>query len=227
MQLAKSPLLEKYDLSSLFIIFCGGSPLSNDIVNAVKRRLNLIGILQGFGMSEMSFSVLEQNPLNSTEGSVGRLQPGTWGKIIDPETKVILGPGEHGEMCFKGSAIMKGYISNRTATNSIIDADDWLHTGDIGYYNNDGEWFIVDRIKELIKYKGYQVPPAELEAVLLSHPKILDAGVIGVPNDASGELARAFVVKRPDVRLTDREIIDYVAGNCSSCLKKKITENNK
>lgn len=108
---------------------------------------------------------------------------------------------------------MKGYIGDKLATSATIDKQGWLHTGDIGYYDRDGEWFIVDRIKELIKYKGFQVPPAEIEAVLLTHPGVKDVGVIGTPDEVAGELAVAFVVLQPNAVLTKEEVIQYVAGN--------------
>lgn len=109
--------------------------------------------------------------------------------MINPETGKILGPYEEGELCFKGKIIMKGYVGNEAATKETIDDDGWLHTGDVGYFDNDYHFYIVDRLKELIKYKGFQVAPAELEAILLSHPKVQDAAVIGKPDEASGEVS--------------------------------------
>lgn len=130
--LAKSPLVDKYDLSSLFVIGCGAAPLSKEISDAVKERLNIIALRQGYGMSEMTLSVLAQTEEFDKVGSVGTLRAGTWGKIIDPETGKALGPNQRGEMCFKGSSIMRGYIGNKEATRQTIDSDGWLHTGDIG-----------------------------------------------------------------------------------------------
>lgn len=210
--LAKSPLVDKYDVSSLIIIGCGAAPLSKEIGDAVKARLNILALRQGYGMSEMTLSVLAQTEGFEKVGSVGTLRPGTWGKVIDPETGKALGPNQRGEMCFKGSPIMRGYIRNPMATKQTIDADGWLHTGDVGYYDDDGEWFIVDRLKELIKYKGFQVPPAEIEAILLTHPDIIDAAVIGVPDENAGELPFAFVVRKPNANLTEKHVIDFVAS---------------
>lgn len=113
---------------------------------------------------------------------------------------------------------MKGYIGNKQATSETIDADGWLHTGDIGYYDRNGEFYIVDRIKELIKYKAFQVPPAEIEALLVTHPKIKDAGVVGVPHEQSGEAAFAFVVKQPNAQITENDVAQYVAGYLSILL---------
>ncbi|XP_037030650.1 4-coumarate--CoA ligase 1-like [Bradysia coprophila] len=213
--LAKHPLVSKYDLSSLLVIFCGAAPLSKEIEDEVYKRIGVLAIRQGFGMSEMTLSVLSQDQEHCSSGSVGCLRPGMYGKVIDPDTGKILGPNEHGELCFKGSAVMKGYIGNQQATQQTIDDDGWLHTGDIGYFDDNHEWFIVDRIKELIKYKGFQVPPADVEKVLLTHPDIMDAGVVGVPNEAAGELPMAFVVKKRNAKLTEKDVIDYVAEKMS------------
>lgn len=213
--LAKSPLVDKYDISSLMIIGSGAAPLSKEVEDAVRQRLNIFAIRQGYGMSETTLGVLIQTPETETPGSVGTLRGGVWGKVIDMKTGKPLGPNQRGEMCFKGSSIMKGYINNKKATRDTIDKDGWLHTGDVGYYNESKEWFIVDRIKELIKYKGYQVPPAEIEAILLTHPDVLDAAVIGIQDEMAGELPFAFVVRKPDSHLQQQDIIDYVASKFS------------
>lgn len=210
--LAKSPLVDQYDLSSLLLLGCGAAPLSKEINDAVCKRLNIFALRQGYGMSEMTFSVLTQSEGFDKTGSVGTLRAGVYGKVIDTETGEPLGPHQRGEMCFKGSSIMRGYINNKEATQQIIDSDGWLHTGDIGYYDDDHEWFIVDRLKELIKYNGYQVPPAEIEAILLGHPHILDAAVIGIPDEKAGELPFAFVVRKPNTNLSQKDVIDFVAG---------------
>lgn len=210
--LAKSPLVDKYDVSSLLILGCGAAPLSKEISDAVQSRLNVLALRQGYGMSEMTLSVLAQTEGFDKVGSVGTLRSGVWGKVIDPETGKALGPNQRGEMCFKGSSIMRGYIRNELATKQTIDADGWLHTGDVGYYDDDSEWFIVDRLKELIKYKGFQVPPAEIEAILLTHPDIIDAAVIGIPDENAGELPFAFVVPKPNANLSKEDVINFVAS---------------
>lgn len=135
-------------------------------------------------------------------------------KVVDENGK-SLGPNQPGEICFKGDLIMKGYVNDMEATKNAIDKDGWLHTGDIGFYDTDKHFFIVDRLKELIKYNAYQVAPAEIEALLLSNPKVKDCGVIGIPDEKAGELPFAFVVKQPGVKLTDKEIIQFVADNTS------------
>jgi acyl-CoA synthetase (AMP-forming)/AMP-acid ligase II len=135
--------------------------------------------------------------------------PNTECKIIDLETGKPLGPGERGEICVRGPQVMKGYLNKPNATAQTIDADKWLHTGDIGYADEDGHFFIVDRAKELIKYKGFQVPPAELEAVLLTHPSIADAAVIPYPDDEAGEVPKGIIVlKEPS---EPQAILEFVA----------------
>ncbi|CRL01182.1 CLUMA_CG014410, isoform A [Clunio marinus] len=212
--LAKSPLLNNYDLKSLRFIFCGAAPLSKDLENAVRKRLKNSQLLikQGYGMSETTFGVLMQKNIVKG-GSVGDVNPGVYAKVIN-EKGISLGPLQKGELCFKGSVIMNGYIGNTKATREVIDEDGWLHTGDIGYYDEDLQFFIVDRIKELIKWKGYQVPPAEIEALLLTHPKIKDCGVIGKADELAGELPLAFVV-RSDPELTKDEVIEFVKDSLS------------
>lgn len=210
--LAKSPLIDQYDLSSLVAIGCGAAALSKELSETVKSRLGILAIRQGYGMSEMTLGVLAQSIEHDKPGGVGTLRAGVWGKVIDPDTGRTLGPNQPGEMCFKGSIIMRGYRGNETATKQTIDPDGWLHTGDVGYYDEDREWFIVDRLKELIKYKGFQVPPAEIEAILLTHPDVFDAAVIGVPDERAGELPFAFVVRKPNTHLTEKDVIEFVAS---------------
>uniref|UniRef100_A0A1A9VQZ3 Luciferin 4-monooxygenase n=1 Tax=Glossina austeni TaxID=7395 RepID=A0A1A9VQZ3_GLOAU len=212
--LAKNPIVDKYDLSSLLVLLCGAAPLSKETEDQIKERIGVPIIRQGYGLSETTLSVLTQNDNACKPGSVGALKIGVYAKIIDPDTGRTLGPNQRGELCFKGDCIMKGYIGDVKSTQSSI-IDGWLHTGDIGYYDEDFEFFIVDRIKELIKYKGFQVPPAEIEAILLTNPKVKDAAVIGKPDEEAGELPMAFIVSQPNVQLGEQEIIDFVAQRAS------------
>src|SRR6266542_7069818 len=149
------------------------------------------------------------DPAQVKFGSVGLAAPNTECKIIDLETGESLGPNKEGEVCVRGPQIMMGYLNRPEATAATIDPDRWLHTGDIGYADDDGHFYIVDRAKELIKYKGFQVPPAELEALLLMHPCVADAAVIPYPDDEAGEVPKAFVVLR-GVATAD-EIMEFVA----------------
>ncbi|XP_058449941.1 uncharacterized protein LOC131429669 [Malaya genurostris] len=213
--LAKHPLVDSYDLSSIHTLLCGAAPLSKETEDLVKQRLNVQYVRQGYGMSETTLATLIQNGDDHKSGSVGKVQVGTFAKVIDLVTGKTLGPNQHGELCFKGSQIMKGYVGNEKATGETIDKDGWLHSGDVGYFDEDLEFFIVDRLKELIKYKGYQVPPAELEAILLTNPKVKDAAVVGLPDDMVGELPLAFVVKQDNVSIDEEEIKNYVAARTS------------
>uniref|UniRef100_A0A1A9X195 Luciferin 4-monooxygenase n=1 Tax=Glossina brevipalpis TaxID=37001 RepID=A0A1A9X195_9MUSC len=212
--LAKHPIVDKYDLSSLLALLSGAAPLGKETVNQIKERIGVPIIRQGYGLSETTLSVLVQNDDACKPGSVGTLAMGTYAKIIDPDTGKILGPNQRGELCFKGDCIMKGYIDDAKSTRSSI-INGWLHTGDIGYFDENFEFFIVDRIKELIKYKGFQVPPAEIEALLLTNSKIKDAAVIGKPDEEAGELPMAFIVTQPKIQLSEQEVIDFVAQRAS------------
>ncbi|XP_014093250.1 luciferin 4-monooxygenase [Bactrocera oleae] len=212
--LAKHPLVDKYDLSSLMVLLCGAAPLSKETQDLITERIGVPIIRQGYGLSESTLSLLVQNDGACKPGSVGSVKLGIYAKVIDTETGKTLGPNQRGELCFKGDCIMKGYVGDTKSTQSMIQ-DGWLHTGDIGYFDDDFEFFIVDRIKELIKYKGFQVPPAEIEALLLTHRKIKDAAVIGKPDEESGELPLAFVVKQPNAVLSEDDVIKFVAENAS------------
>lgn len=178
-------------------------------------RIGVPLIRQGYGLSEATLSLTVQSDGHDTPGSVGTVRADTYAKVIDTETGKPLGPNQRGELCFKGDVIMKGYVGDKKATEQTIDSDGWLHTGDIGYYDEEFNFFVVDRIKELIKYKGFQVPPAEIEALLLTHPKIKDAAVIGIPDEASGELPMAFVVKHGTDNLTQKEVMDFISERAS------------
>ncbi|KAJ6633967.1 Luciferin 4-monooxygenase [Pseudolycoriella hygida] len=211
--LAKGERVDEHDLSSLKLIVCGAAPVSKELELSVTNRLKTgIAIKQLYGMTELTSTVLTQKDIKKP-GSVGDLNEDIYAKVVD-ENGAALGPNQPGELCFKGCLLMMGYVSDTAATNAIIDKEGWLHTGDIGYYDEDFQFFIVDRIKELIKFKGFQVPPAEIEAVLLSHPKIKDCGVVGKPDEFSGELPVAFVVKG-DANLTESDVVKFVYDKVS------------
>lgn len=211
--LSKTPLLDKYDISSVKYAISSAAPLSKETVDAVRRRIPNLTVRQVYGMSEAgTFCV--QTDSHCKPGSVGSLRTGVYGRVVDTETGVVLGPNAAGELVFKSAGIMKGYVGDSDATKASFDQDGWFHTGDVGYYDNDGEFFIVDRLKELIKYNAFQVPPAELEALILTHPNVKDVGVIGVPDESVGELPMAFVVKQGDC--SEKDIVDFVAARTSS-----------
>ncbi|KAF5292796.1 hypothetical protein FQA39_LY13841 [Lamprigera yunnana] len=209
--LMKSPLIDKYDLTSLMEILCGADCLSNEVFTSVKNRLNLKYVRQGYGLTETT-SVCCITPLHSTKyDAIGKVFPCTLAKIVDVDTNAALGQNEQGELCFKGDIVMKGYFKNEEATKNAVDKDGWLHTGDIAYYDEDEHLYIVDRLKELIKYKGFQVAPAELEAILIEHPNIKEVAVVGKPDLEAGELPTAFVVETPGKTITEQEVHKFVA----------------
>jgi acyl-CoA synthetase (AMP-forming)/AMP-acid ligase II len=195
--LARHPAVADHDLSSLRVVTSGAAPLGAALQQAAGERIGL-PIRQGYGLTEATFAVtgLPIDELPTKPGGVGRLLPNVEARILDPASGEDLGPHLRGELLLRGPNVMRGYLNQPEATAAMLDADGWLHTGDVALFDDDGELFIVDRLKELIKVKGYQVAPAQLEAVLLQHPAVADAAVIGVADDEAGELPKAFVVLR-------------------------------
>jgi 4-coumarate--CoA ligase len=213
--LAKHPVVDDYDLSSLRYIFSGAAPLSAELALECGERIGC-EVVQGYGMTEMS-PVSHATPSGMYKpGSVGVTVPNTEVSIVDAVTQVPLGVDEDGEVWVRGPQVMKGYLNNEVATKSTLDDNGWLHTGDVGHIDADGHLFIVDRLKELIKYKGFQVAPAELEALLLTHPQIADAAVIGLHDDEAGEIPAAFVVLKQGQEATAAEIQDFVAARVAN-----------
>jgi acyl-CoA synthetase (AMP-forming)/AMP-acid ligase II len=221
--LAKHPMVDQFDLSSVTTVFSGAAPLDEALAEACGRRLNC-KVNQGYGMTEASpvTHAVRDNVEWTKVGSIGPVIPGTECKVVDIATGAALGPGADGEIWIRGPQVMKGYLNNRAATDQILDRDGWLHTGDIGHADRDGDFYIVDRLKELIKYKGYQVPPAELEAILLTHPCVADAAVIPSPNEEAGEVPKAFVVLKGQV--TPEELMQYVAERVAPHKKIRLVE---
>jgi acyl-CoA synthetase (AMP-forming)/AMP-acid ligase II len=213
--LAKHPIVEEYDLSALHTVISGAAPLSADLAEEAARRLGC-EVIQGYGMTELSPVSHATPPGQFKPGSVGVAVPATEVQIVDPATGTALGEDEDGEVWIRGPQVMAGYLNNEEATKGTIDGDGWLHTGDIGHVDSHGHLYVVDRLKELIKFKGFQVAPAELEALLLTHPKVADAAVIGLPDDEAGELPAAYVVLKPEVTATAEEIESFVAGRVAT-----------
>lgn len=156
------------------------------------------------------------------KNSVGFVLPNLEVKFVDPNTSRSLPKNTQGEICVRSQCVMKGYYCNEEETAQTIDKDGWLHTGDIGYIDDDGDVFIVDRIKELIKYKGFQVAPAHLESILLTHPSVADAAVIPLPDEEAGEIPAACVVMNKDAREREEEIMEYVASKVASYEKVRV-----
>eukprot|EP00026_Physarum_polycephalum_P005760 Phypoly_transcript_05798.p1 GENE.Phypoly_transcript_05798~~Phypoly_transcript_05798.p1 ORF type:complete len:525 (+),score=53.95 Phypoly_transcript_05798:140-1714(+) len=216
--LSKDPTVSQYDTSSARLFSSGAAPLGAEVEADFKKRLPSAMMLQGYGMTELSPTTHVGNKF-AASGSVGQLLPNLEMKIIDVDTGKELGIGQRGEVWFKGPNVMKGYHNNPKATSDMIDKDGFLHTGDVGYVDANENLFIVDRLKELIKYKGFQVPPAELEALLLSHPEVADAAVVGKPDLEAGELPAAFVVLKQDSKLTSKELVEWAEKKTSAYKK--------
>ncbi|XP_009359465.2 4-coumarate--CoA ligase-like 9 isoform X1 [Pyrus x bretschneideri] len=211
--LAKSELAQKYDLSSLRFLGCGGAPLSKEVVDRFCERFPSMEIGQGYALTETGGggTRMIDSEECSRRASVGRLAENMEAKIADPETGEALPPGKSGELWLRGPTIMKGYVGDDKATAEILDEDGWLKTGDLCYFDDEGFLYIVDRLKELIKYKAYQVPPAELEHILQSHPDVVDAAVIPYPDENAGQIPMAYVVRKPGSNITEAQVMDFVA----------------
>ena len=208
--LMKNPLVNEYDLSSLKTMFSGAAPLGESVSRACVERFGCV-IKQGYGMTETS-PVTHGTPYEKEKakfGSVGMCIPNTLCRVVDLETGAELEAHQKGEIWVRGPQVMKGYLNRPEATAQTVDAEGWLHTGDIGYADEEGHFYIVDRLKELIKYKGFQVAPAELEAILLTHPAVADAAVIPSPDEEAGEIPKAFVVLKAEASVED--LMDFVA----------------
>ena len=214
--LAKHPAVDDFDLSSIKQIFSGAAPLGADLAAAAAARVGC-EVVQGYGMTELS-------PVSHCTPE-GQFRPGTSGvtisnteiRVVDPDSGDDLDVGGRGELLVRGPQVMKGYLNNPEATAETLDADGWLHTGDVAIVDEENHVSIVDRIKELIKYKGFQVPPAELEAVLITHPAVADAAVIGIPDTEAGELPKAFIALAPGAgELTLEDLQAHVAEHLAT-----------
>jgi 4-coumarate--CoA ligase len=206
LMLGKSPIVDKYDLSSVRMMSSGAAPLTHDLVETVYKRLK-IPIKQGYGLSETSPATHTQSwdEWHTTSGSVGRLLPNQVAKYMSAKGKEVP-VGEIGELWLKGPNIFLGYLNNPESTHGAKTEDGYFKTGDVGYQDENGNFYITDRIKELIKYKGFQVPPAELEGLLSTHHEIDDVAVIGVyDKDQATEVPRAYVVPKKDMK-ADKEM---------------------
>jgi acyl-CoA synthetase (AMP-forming)/AMP-acid ligase II len=202
--LAGHPMVDHYDLSSLRLLGCGAAPLGADVEQRCSDRLGC-PVIQGFGMTEGTGALAIVPPDAPRPGSAGRLLPGTEARIVDPVGGGDLGPGRTGELWLRGPQVMRGYRNRPEATAATLAPGGWLRTGDLCYLDADGYLFVVDRLKELIKYKGYQVAPAELEALLCAHPAVADAAVVPRPDPVAGELPVAHVARRSEVGAAELE----------------------
>ncbi|MFT6144364.1 MAG: 4-coumarate--CoA ligase [Myxococcota bacterium] len=221
--LAKHPIVDNYDLSSVIEIFSGAAPLSGDLAEAAAKRLGC-AMGQGYGMTELSpvSHAIKRGDYRS--GSVGTLLPSTEARLVNPESGEDVAIGESGELWIRGPQVMKGYFGNDSATAATVDDDGWLHTGDVATVDADGHFAIVDRLKELIKYKGFQVPPAEIEALLINHPGVADVAVIGVPDAEAGELPKAFIVRAAGSTITEDAVKQAVSSQLASYKQIRLVE---
>jgi acyl-CoA synthetase (AMP-forming)/AMP-acid ligase II len=212
--LSKHPMVDKFDNKSVKYFFCGAAPMSSVVEKAVCARFTNATVRQGYGMTEMS-PVSHIMPLECPEkylntGTIGLLAPNMECKIVNTETGELCGPDVEGEVQLRGPNVMKGYLKAEEATAATVDQEGFIHTGDLGTVNADGWYWITGRSKELIKYNGYQVAPAELEALLLANDKVADCAVVGVPDETAGELPRAYIVLKPGQEATEEDIQKYI-----------------
>lgn len=224
LSLATAPEVEDYDLSSLGLGIWGAAPLDVGITEGAEKRIGVL-IRQGYGMTEASPGVTlvpDSEFATTPAGSVGRLVPGTEARLVDPATGEDAPVGEPGELWVRGPQVMTGYLDDPEATAGTLVEDGWLRTGDIVRIDDEGIHWIVDRLKELIKYKGYQVAPAELEAVLLTHPDVLDAAVVGIPHAEGGEAPKAVVVTARPIDASD--LMAWVAERVAPYKKVRAVE---
>ncbi|KAL3532833.1 hypothetical protein ACH5RR_006354 [Cinchona calisaya] len=216
LEIAKSPVVDKYDLSSVRMVISGAAPMGKELEDIVRAKLPNAILGQGYGMTEagpvLSMCLaFAKEPLAVKSGACGTVVRNAEMKIVDPDTNLSLPRNQAGEFCIRGDQIMKGYLNDPEATENTIDKEGWLHTGDIGYIDDDDEIFIVDRLKELIKHKGFQVAPAELEAMLISNPHISDAAVVSMKDEVAGEIPVAFVVRANGSKISEADIKKYIS----------------
>ena len=221
--LAKHPAVEGCDLSSVQTIMSGAAPLGGELAERVAERIDC-SVIQGYGLTETSpvTHVIRPDGPNKA-GSIGPPVANTECRLVDPESGEDVPAGERGELWIRGPQVMRGYLNNDEATAATVDDEGWLHTGDVAVVDRDGYFEIVDRLKELIKYKGFQVAPAELEALIITHPEVADVAVIGVPDEEAGELPKAFVVAVGD-ELDADQMMDWVARQVSPQKKIRLVE---
>lgn len=201
-----------HQLQALERVVCGGAPLPRTAAESFRRRFPNVDLCMGYGSTEAGgISLMISREECARIGSAGRLSENVEVKIVDHVTGKALSVGQEGELLVRGPAVMTGYVGDEEANATSFDSEGWLRTGDLCYIDQDGFLFVVDRLKELIKYKGYQVPPAELELVLQSLPEVIDAAVMPYPHEEAGQIPVALVVRQPGSKVTEAQVMDHVA----------------
>lgn len=224
-RLLRDPIVKEYDLSHVQKFSSGAAPLSAEVIQELQRRFPGTGFKQGYGMTE-SCSCITAHPLEKATYEyahrVGTIVANTEVKIVDPDTNAQLGYGQPGEILARGPQVVMGYLNNEKATRETFDSEGWLHTGDVGFIDQEGFITITDRIKEMIKVKGIAVAPAELEDLLLGHPMVEDVAVGPIPDDYSGQRPKAYVTLKPNISNGKnkqallsllRQVLEYVQEN--------------
>ncbi|OVA19325.1 AMP-dependent synthetase/ligase [Macleaya cordata] len=229
LELVKNPVVKEFDLSKLKLkaVMTAAAPLAPDLLSAFESKFPNVQVQEAYGLTEHSCITLTHGDPNkgqvtSKKNSVGFILPNLEIKFIDPATGLSLPKNTPGEVCVRSQCVMQGYYKNKEETERTIDGKGWLHTGDIGYIDDDGDVFIVDRIKEMIKYKGFQVAPAELEAILLSHPSVEDAAVVPLADEEAGEIPAACVVMNKEAKESEEEVMEYVASNVATYKRVRV-----
>ncbi|KAF4390484.1 hypothetical protein F8388_005981 [Cannabis sativa] len=228
--LVKKPMVDEFDLTNLKLqaVMSAAAPLAPELLRAFETKFPKVHVQEAYGLTEHSCITLTHgdDPANgysrAKKNSVGFILPNLEVKFLDPDTARSLPQNTPGELCVRSQCVMQGYYNNKEETARAIDKEGWLHTGDIGYIDEDGDVFIVDRIKEMIKYKGFQVAPAELEAILLTHPSVEDAAVFPMVDEEAGEIPAACVVLAPEAKESEEEIMKYVASNVAHYKKVRV-----
>ncbi|KAL8224522.1 hypothetical protein R6Q57_019997 [Mikania cordata] len=225
--LVKHPIDEDLAKLKLRSVMTAAAPLAPEIYEEFHRKFPQIEVQEAYGMTEHSCITLthgdpRKGHHTAKKRSVGYILPNLEVKFIDPDTGRSLPANTHGEICVRSQCVMKGYYKNEVETSQTIDEQGWLHTGDVGYIDDEGDVFIVDRMKELIKYKGFQVAPAELEGILLGHPSVEDAAVVGLPDKEAGEIPGAHVVISKDSKESEEDLMKYVGNNVAHYKKVRV-----
>ncbi|KAJ7945561.1 4-coumarate:CoA ligase-like protein [Quillaja saponaria] len=229
LNLVKNPVVDEFDLSKLKLqaVMTAAAPLAPELRTAFENKFPGVLVQEAYGLTEHScITLTHAGPAEgfgiAKRSSVGFILPNLEVKFIDPETGRSLPKNTPGELCVRSQCVMRGYYNNEEETSLTIDKNGWLHTGDIGFIDDDENVFIVDRIKELIKFKGFQVAPAELEAILLTHPSIEDAAVVPLPDEEAGEIPAASIVMSKGLKENEEDIMNYVASNVAHYKKVRV-----